>query len=104
MPTSTFSSTLDLSECIKSRDFLSIKDIGILSGFGSNNSHRLNCYSILLGCGVTDIYENDTISNNYNDINSYENEYTKLIGRDIKRSGYGRWNKTLKYSEYQKKK
>lgn len=98
----------DINELIKNKDFDSLKDIGISTGFTDNNTTRLKSWSILLGCGGIDVYDSKregsvlkSISNKDKSIT--DNTFTDIIGRDIKRNGYSRWNKTSTYSDYQKK-
>ena len=105
MPSNTTTDKSDINSCIQNKDFLSLKDIGINQGFTDNNTTRLKCYSILLGCGGIDVYdcndEGSSLSSISNDSIS-DNTFTKIIGRDIQRNGYQRWDKTENYSEYQK--
>eukprot|EP01084_Bolivina_argentea_P263272 445539_1 len=94
----------DISECIQSNDFLTLKNIGMLQGFGNNNNQRILCYAILLGCGRIDVYDSNVSDKHICiDLDEHKNEYSKLIARDIERNGYCRWNKTSKYSDYQKR-
>jgi len=92
----------DIHDCIKSKDFLGLKEIGINDGFADNNTTRLRCYSILLGCGGLDVYDENEEGCNKKFKQIDENEYTHIIGRDILRNGYSRWDKTANYSDYQK--
>eukprot|EP01084_Bolivina_argentea_P037876 70043_1 len=97
----------DVFECFKSKDFSTLKSIGMNQGFGSNNTIRLRCYSILLGCNV-DVYDEDGKGKNdkfdyfNNSINTKKTNYSELINRDSGRHGYLRWNITQKYSEFQR--
>eukprot|EP01083_Nonionella_stella_P067116 177286_1 len=105
MPAST-TMTENLDESIKTSDYLQVKSIGMKHGFGTNNTNRLRCYSILLGCPALDVYDEgrntNTLAINKHAVDDYNNHYSRLIGRDVKRNGYSRWNKTETYSPCQK--
>ena len=94
-----------INACIKSKDFTKLKAIGIHEGFSSNNTQRVRCYSILLGCGGLDAYDQngEGRTDKFTKTKVGDNTFTKLIHRDVERNGYSRWDKTANYSPYQRK-
>eukprot|EP01084_Bolivina_argentea_P268031 455150_1 len=79
-----------------------LKEIGIKTGFSNDNSTRLHCYSILLGC---DIHANGKLKSDFirgNDKVS-KNDWSDTISKDMMRNGYNEWNKTQRYSLLTKK-
>eukprot|EP01083_Nonionella_stella_P265246 898724_1 len=95
-----------LCESIERNDLVNVKNIGMTSGFPDNNTTRIRCYSMLLGCGELDAYDqagkNILIQNTQSIVNNDQsNIYTDQIHRDLTRNGYSNWNKTSKFSRMQ---
>ena len=94
-----------LIACIDSHNLARVKNIGITEGFPNNNTMRVKCYALLLGCGELDAYDQDGKGTNMlsaTTTSTQHSEYKDQIRRDIGRNGYMRWTKTSSYSEVQK--
>ena len=86
---------------LSSKDLNKIRKVGIKRGFSSRHNERLECYSVLLGCGIPT--PKDFVTDQVTDPESkesttapikYKSKYSKQIEKDINRIAYLWWDIT----------